>query len=293
MSPASVGFTPLAARFGVTQPALTRSLQLLESAFSTSLFERTASGVKPTEAGDIVRRHAQHIVNSARYVKMEIDAITSGQSGELRIGCGMIWSSTRMPALLAQLHGEFPLLDITVQTGISAHLMPRLFNGTLDVVMARIPTEPLPAGFSSVDLGATKMVVLARKDHPLQRKKQVQLADLCNCNFLGYALDNEYLTRWTTLFGAHRLQAPHVILKANSIEVLLATALVSDSLIVLSDIELELAKNYGLRPLRLDTPLWSIQTGVCYRTPIGEMAPLKALVRNLKAPSDSPPKRGK
>jgi DNA-binding transcriptional LysR family regulator len=275
------GLRQAASRYGVTQPTLTRSLQLLENAFSTTLFERHANGVVPTEAAHILRRHAQYIINSARYAKMEIDAIQTGQSGELRIGCGMIWSSTIMPALLVQLHKEFPLLGITMETGIVDQLIPRLLNGTLDFVMARMPTEPLPRGFSSVDLSTKRMVVLARRDHPLRRNKPIPLKELCAYDFLSFAMNTGYIERLSGLFNAHRLPAPSIILKTTSLESLLVIAAESDNLIILPDIDMDWKLFHAVKPLCLDTPLWDICFGVCYRTQIAEMAPLKLLLKAL------------
>jgi DNA-binding transcriptional LysR family regulator len=275
------GLRQAAARFGVTQPTLTRSLHLLEDAFSASLFERHANGVTPTEAAHILRRYAQHIVNSARYAKMEIDAIVSGQSGELRIGCGMIWSSALMPTLLARLHKAFPLLAVTMETGTVDRLLPRLFNGDFDVVMARMPAEALPEGFSSVEFATTKMVVLARKEHPLRRHGVVPLKELCAYGFLGFAMNAGYIERQTRFFNTHHLPAPRVVFKTTSLESLLSIASASDSLVILPDIGAGKELFRGLRPLRLDVPLWDISFGVCYRTQIAEMAPLKSLLEAL------------
>jgi DNA-binding transcriptional LysR family regulator len=275
------GLRQAASRFGVTQPTLTRSLKILENAFSTSLFERHANGVTPTEAAHILRRYAQHITNSARYAKMEIDAIQTGQSGELFIGCGIVWSSTIMPTLLAQLHREFPLLSITMETGIVEQLMPRLLNGALDLVMSKMPAVPLPKGFSSIELSRNKMLVLARRNHPLQQKKSVPLKELCAYDFLGFAMNTGYIERLSHLFNARSLPAPTIILKTTSLESLLTIVEKSDNLIVLPDIDKDGELFRALKPLQLDTPLWDIHLAVHYRTQIAEMAPLKLLLKAL------------
>jgi DNA-binding transcriptional LysR family regulator len=275
------GLRQAASRFGVTQPTLTRSLQLLENAFSTNLFERHANGVVPTEAAHILRRHAQHIINSARYAKMEIDAIQAGQSGELYIGCGVVWGSTIMPTLLAQLHKEFPSLGITMETGIVEQLIPRLLDGTLDVVMSKMPAVPLPKGFSFIELSKNKMVVLARRDHPLQRNKAVPLKELCAYDFLGFAMNKGYIEQLSHLFNTHNLPAPNIILKTTSFETLLTVVAKSDNLIVLPDIGMDKELFHALKPLRLDTSLWDMRFGVHYRTQIAEMAPLKFLLKAL------------
>jgi DNA-binding transcriptional LysR family regulator len=275
------GLRQAASRYGVTQPTLTRSLQLLENGFSTTLFERHPNGVVPTEAAHILRRHAQHIINSARYAKMEIDAIYTGQSGELHIGCGMIWSSILMPTVLARLHKEFPLLGITMETGIVDQLIPRLLNGTLDFVIAKMPTEPLPKGFSSIELSTKRMVVLARWNHPLRRIKPIPLKELCSYDFLGFAMNTGHVEQLSRFFNAHKLPAPSFILKTTSLESLLVIAAESDNLIILPDVDRDKKLFHAVKPLPLDTPLWDIRFGVCYRTQIAEMAPLKLLLKAL------------
>jgi hypothetical protein len=82
------------------------------------------------------------------------------------------------------------------------------------------------------------------------------------------------------LFDAHKLPAPNLILKTTSLESLLAITADSDNLIILPDIK-DKKLFHAVKPLRLDTPLWDICFGVCYRTQIAEMAPLKLLLKAL------------
>lgn len=264
---------------GVTQPALSKSLKVLESALSVSLFVRQASGVLPTQAAEALRRHALHIVNSSRYIELEVGMVRGGQTGTLRIGSGMVWNATRMPALVTQLNARFPRLEIYLHTGLAESLTPRLLDGQLDVVFAALPPQPLPEGFSTVSLPTANMVVFARTGHPLARKKRITLQDLLAWNFFGFSDDPESQRQTEIAFGAVGLRAPRMLLRSSSLETLLTATAASDSLTILNQLLTPRAKEVGLAPLRLVDPLWRIRMGISYRTQGQELAPVKALIQ--------------
>ena len=50
--------TEAAKRLNMTPPAVTKSLKELELGLATELFDRTSSGMVPTETGEVFLRHA-------------------------------------------------------------------------------------------------------------------------------------------------------------------------------------------------------------------------------------------
>ncbi|HSW18171.1 MAG TPA: LysR family transcriptional regulator [Ramlibacter sp.] len=270
----------------VTQPALSKSLQTLEAALSVTLFERSATGMEPTAAAHIVRRHGQHIVNSSRYIGMEIAMLRGGEAGELRIGSGIVWSATRMPALLAALHARYPKLEITMHSGMADQLLPRLLDGQIDVMLGALPLEPLPPGYDVHELPAAEVRVFCRRGHPLTRLAPVSLRQVAEHDFVGFSDDFESQRQAGLRFADTGLTAARTILRSSSLETLLATVAASDSLTLLSDLLLERAEAAGLQQLQLDAPLWRIRLGICYRAQSIELAPLRTLVDMAMKPAD-------
>lgn len=268
---------------GLTQPALTKSLRVLEGALSVSLFERTPSGVVPTQAALILRRHALHIVQSSRYLAMEIGMLRAGQSGTLRIGSGLVWSTTRMPQWLATLHARFPRLEIALHTGVSEYLTPQLLDGHLDVLVASTPREPLPAGFTTVPLAEVDMVVFARRDHALAGRRRPALAHVAGHDFVCFADDPEWQRQADAAFGAAGLKPPRVVLQSSSLEVLLAAVAASDSLALMSASLAPRAAASGLVPLRLPAPVWRIRMALSHRDQAAEFAPVRDLLAMAQA----------
>lgn len=263
---------------GVTQPALTKSLRVLEQALDLSLFERTPTGMVPTPAAEIVRRHARHIVQSSRYLELEIGMLRGGQAGTLRIGSGQVWSSTRMPQWLARLHARFPQIEIALETGVSEHLTPQLLDGRLDVLIASQPSQPLPPGFTTVSLADVDMVVFGRREHALARRRRVSLADVAAFDFVGFSQDPEWQRQADLAFGLAGLRAPRMVLRSTSLEALLATVAASDSLALMSVSLTPRAVDAGLVRLRLPAPVWRLRMALSYRDPAAEFAPLRELL---------------
>jgi DNA-binding transcriptional LysR family regulator len=268
---------------GVTQPALTKSLRVLESALSVSLFERQATGVVPTQAGDLLGRYARHMVNSGRYLEMEIGMLRGGEVGTLRVGSGMAWSVTRMPQLLADLHARFPQLEISLQTGVSEQLTPRLLDGDLDVVFASLPRQPLPKGFRTIRLADAEMVVFARRKHRLAKRRNLRLDELVDFDFAGFAEDQDWQRHAELAFGMAHASLPRTILRSTSLETLLATVAASDSLAILSESLADRAAASGLVKLRLFSSAWRIPMGISFHEQSAELTPLRELLRLAQA----------
>lgn len=263
---------------GVTQPALSKSIRVLETALSVSLLERRPAGVVPTPAGEILRRHAVHIVDSARCVEAELGALLGGDGGVLRIGAGMVWSVTHLPQWLARLHARFPRLQIATRSGVSEQLVPLLLDGELDVLVASLSREPLPPGFRTVRLPDADMLAYGRRGHPLTRRRGVVLADLRSCDFVGFADDPQWHRHAEAAFAAAGLDPPRMLLSSSSLETLLATVATSDSLAILPAALGDRAAAAGLAPLRLPAPVWRIGMGISHREHSAELAPLRELV---------------
>ena len=262
----------------VTQPALSKSLKSLEDALSVTLFERKATGMVPTASAEIMRRHGQHIVNSCRYLEMELAMLSGAETGALRIGSTIVWSATRMPSLLAALHAQYPKLEITLQTGLASQLQPLLIDGTLDVLLGSLSSRALPEDYCTQPLSETDVWIYCRREHPLMDLSIVELKDLEKWDFIGLLEDHESAQQVELRFLDLGLSVPRTVLRTSSLETLLATVSSSDSLTVLSDLLQQRATQEGLERLRLKKPLWRIKLGISYRNGAADLASVRTLL---------------
>ncbi|MEO1250616.1 MAG: LysR family transcriptional regulator, partial [Pseudomonadota bacterium] len=95
-----------AERLGITQPALTRTIQLLEKDCGAPLFERHPRALKLTAIGQRSLRHAKHILSECRLAETDLQAVVRGDAGQTRISAAPVWMSTILPPVIARFHEQ-------------------------------------------------------------------------------------------------------------------------------------------------------------------------------------------
>jgi DNA-binding transcriptional LysR family regulator len=81
-------FARAAKSLHMSQPALTRSIQMLEERMGCPLFERMRSGVVPTDSGQLLLRRAKAILGQADDLMREVGSIGTGEEEEIRVAAG-------------------------------------------------------------------------------------------------------------------------------------------------------------------------------------------------------------
>ena len=98
-----LSFTQAARRCHVTQPSLTRAIQLLEKEFGGHLFHRERSRIHITELGRIVQPYLQEAWEKTQVAKRQAKDYVSMAPTQLKLAT----ICTIAPALLIQLFARF------------------------------------------------------------------------------------------------------------------------------------------------------------------------------------------
>lgn len=139
-----------ARRLGVSPSAVSQQLSSLETALGTTLLDRGARPMMMTPAGTMFRRHAQVILNAEAEARAEL--ALSDLSGLTTLRLGMIedLDAEVTPQLLAELAGALKGCRFLLETGASHHLLERLSNRALDIVVAADSSLDMPEGWREV-----------------------------------------------------------------------------------------------------------------------------------------------
>jgi LysR family pca operon transcriptional activator len=155
------------AALGVSQPALTKSLQELEDIFDAKLFERHSRGVRPTEAGLLVAGSARRIIAELHRTEEELDRLTSPGMGTVAVGALPVTAAGMLPAVLTRLKRLYPDIRVRMHHGRTEQLLPLLASGELDLIVGRLYEPVVPDGFRREPLWAEPISALARAGHPI------------------------------------------------------------------------------------------------------------------------------
>ncbi len=218
-----------AATLGISQPALTKSIRILEAELGVALLERRARGVVPTIFGDALLRRAAPVGVLLADALREIEALRGGPPEAAAIGAGPTWLRAKLPDAIAAAIAADPGVRIRLQAGYDEALLRALRAGTLDAVVAELPPAEEAADLALLSLGEDDFVVACRRGHPL----------------LGGAVPPEKLlvfpwvlpprpsrarARLGALFVARGLMPPEPALETESTDMLLRVIAGSDAL---------------------------------------------------------------
>jgi DNA-binding transcriptional LysR family regulator len=167
-------------RLSLTQPTVTKALQDIEATLGLKLFERSNRGIEPTEYGEIFARHAKVLLAQLRHAAEELENLRVGYSGKVSVGTLLAASASILPDAIVLLKRERPGVAISVIVGTYDVLMPSLLAGDLDMVLGRLPAQGRSRALVYEEFYAEPICVVARRGHPLTRKRRLALRDLTN-----------------------------------------------------------------------------------------------------------------
>lgn len=213
-------FVKAAGSLNISQPALSLSIQRIEDITQSRLVDRGRHGAKLTRAGHVLARHGREIEAAILSASDEIDLLSHGISGRLRIGGTPLSASGLIPAVISRILNITNDVAISVTEGIDEHLMELLARNELDVVIGAPGSGVNPASVTTQTLFSAKTVLVARTGHPVFQAKVVSLAELQDALWAIPPHGGSFRTQIEALFTANGVPFPQRTVQAASIDLL-------------------------------------------------------------------------
>ncbi|QIS15867.1 LysR family transcriptional regulator [Nocardia arthritidis] len=163
---ATGSFSTAAEHLGYTQSAVSRQIALMERAAGKPLFERQARGVRPTEAGRILVRHADAVLGELDTARQDLSDLESLAPVRIRVGGFSTAMSALLPRAIATLVARHPAARVPLREGLSPRLLTAVAAGRLDLAVVPTPAE-IPDGVVVEHLLDDPLLVAVAPDHPL------------------------------------------------------------------------------------------------------------------------------
>lgn len=134
-------FGRAAARLNMTQPPLSRQIQKLEKSIGVQLFERDNRGVALTAAGSVFLADAVKLLELAEAAPSLARRVSSGSAGSVRIGFTAASTFGLLGALLNEISGALPDIEIDLREMVTREQTASLISGEIDLGLARPPFD--------------------------------------------------------------------------------------------------------------------------------------------------------
>jgi LysR family nitrogen assimilation transcriptional regulator len=119
----------------VAQPALGLHVRKLEEELGLNLLERHSRGIRATEAGAILAKHAEVIIRYLDQAKEEVTNYAKVPSGNVIIGLTPTAREAVAVSLAERVSRDLPAVQLTVKEALSEMLVEYLLDGRVDAAL--------------------------------------------------------------------------------------------------------------------------------------------------------------
>lgn len=169
-------FGRAAARLNMTQPPLSRQVQLLEHALEVALLERTSRSVRLTPAGRAFLPEARRILDLAEGAGLAAKRVARGDEGAIALGCTAAASYMLLPRLVSYVTATLPGIDLVLKEMVTSEQMDALANGGIDLGLVRRPFDRRLV--ANVCILREPLLLAVPREHALARATDPVIADL-------------------------------------------------------------------------------------------------------------------
>jgi DNA-binding transcriptional LysR family regulator len=175
-------FSAAADVLAFTQPAVSRQIATLEAEAGTRLVERSARGVRLTQAGELLVGHADAILDRLTAAESQLEALSQLKGGRLRIGAPATANATLIPLAIRAFDEAHPEVQLRLEEDGSSVLVERIASGDLDIAIVTDAhrLNELPGEIVLEHLMDDPMHLAVARDHPLAEVDEVRMADLAD-----------------------------------------------------------------------------------------------------------------
>lgn len=168
-------FSKAARRLHRTQPAISQAIRRLEEELGDRLFDRASRNGALTEAGVLLRDHAQRLLRLAGEAADAIRELQEVRRGRVVIGANEAAVHTVLPFVreFAAAHAQ---VTVDVRRVPSRRIATEILDRALDFGV--LTFQPADAGLQSIPLGSDELVLLVSPRHPLATRTSVTLEEV-------------------------------------------------------------------------------------------------------------------
>ena len=129
----NLSFTKASQELFVSQPAITKHIQELETCYQVRLFDRQGNKISLTEAGKLLQEHSEKILEDYKRLEYEMHLLHNEYIGDLKLGASTTISQYVLPPLLANFIAKFPQVNLSLLNGNSREIEAALQEHRIDL----------------------------------------------------------------------------------------------------------------------------------------------------------------
>ncbi len=171
--------TKAANRLGLTQPNLSRQINMLERDIGKKLFNRSNYKIELTSDGILLKKRAEEIMDMVDKTREDFKSSDKIIAGDIYIGAAETEAISSIAKIIKDIRKDFPNIIYHINSGNYGDITEKLDKGLMDF---GILIEPADLSlYDYVDIPTNEVWgILARRDSKIAKKKFIEKKDLIN-----------------------------------------------------------------------------------------------------------------
>ena len=181
-------FVAAASSLKISQPALTRTIKLIEIELGVPLFSRSTRQVTATDAGKEFAALAERLLNDLRIGAENVREMAAHPRGQIAVASVISLAGVVLPGLIADYSRRFPGVELHLREGLHNMVTDEVRNGLADFGIGYV--DDVPRSFVTEDLGIETFYLVMRRDHVLARRTRIGLPALVDVPFVSFPAES-------------------------------------------------------------------------------------------------------
>jgi DNA-binding transcriptional LysR family regulator len=172
-----LNFSRAASELELTQPYVSAQISALERRLGVELFDRLpARGVRLTEAGALLVRHARTVVCELAAAEDELAALAGRIGGRMRLAASTTPGGYVLPGILTAFSRSHPGVQVSLTVGSAYSVEQAVLSGDADIgVLAGLMVSDR---LVTTVVGSAESVLVVPAQHPWAGRPAIQPANL-------------------------------------------------------------------------------------------------------------------
>jgi len=175
-------FRAAATALHLSQPAISRRIEKLESALGIPLFERTTRRIALTAVGRDFSHKTRSLLDDLENSLLSMREVAASRMGEVVIACVPSAVYYFLPKVLAEYHTQYPRIRVRIIDDSANGVLASVTRGEAEFGINFIGNQEPDIDFQGIL--TESFVVACRRDHPLASRHTVSWAEIGQYDYM-------------------------------------------------------------------------------------------------------------
>ena len=163
----------------ISQPAISKTIKILEEQIGCSLFTRNKAGVFLTEEGKVLYNEIKNAIEIIDNAELKVNEMINLECGVLNIGISNTLTQNFLLPYIKEFNQKYPKVTIKIHTEPTYKLINKARNGIVDFIILNLPYS-IPNDFSKNILKEIHDCFVANNNYKELKNKIITFEELNN-----------------------------------------------------------------------------------------------------------------